>query len=140
MANQHAARSSGIADSAGKHLAAKRVLIAEDEPLIALALAESVDELGYKVCATVDSQEAAIAAVSRFKPAVVLLDYRLAGGDGLAAARVIRAAHDVPIIFLTAYVSGVAAEVASIPRCLLIGKPVTPGALQRALARALAMN
>ena len=55
--------------------------------MIAWGLVDVVRRLGYKVCATVDTQEAAIEAAARLAPDIILLDYRLAGGDGLAAAR-----------------------------------------------------
>ena len=63
---------------------ARRLLIVEDEVMVAWALVETVHELGWKVCETVTTQQAAIEAASRLKPDAILMDYRLAdGGDGL---------------------------------------------------------
>jgi CheY-like chemotaxis protein len=142
MPEQRLATSSETCDGAGEQPVSVRgrVLIAEDEPMIAWGLVDVVRRLGYKVCATVDTQEAAIEAAARLAPDIILLDYRLAGGDGLAAARRIRAAHDIPIIFCTAYVTGLRPEIPSIPRAQLIGKPVTPNSLQQALLRAATMK
>jgi CheY-like chemotaxis protein len=63
------------------------------------------------------------------------MDYRLGdGGDGLAAARRIREAADIPIIFCTAYVAGLRPEMLSLPRAQLVAKPVRPSSLREALA------
>jgi CheY-like chemotaxis protein len=53
------------------------------------------------------------------------MDYRLAdGGDGLAAARRIREAGDIPIVFCTAYAHCLRPEILSVLRAQLIAKPV----------------
>jgi CheY-like chemotaxis protein len=97
-----------------------RLLIVEDELMVAWGLAETVHELGWKVCATVRTQGAAVEAASQLKPDAILMDYRLGdGGDGLAAARRIREANDTPIIFCTAYVTGLRPKVLTVPRAQL---------------------
>lgn len=111
-----------------------RLLIAEDELMVAWTLVEMVHELGHKVCATVATQDEAIEAVGRHKPDSVFMDYRLAaGGDGLVAARRIREATDVPIIFCTAYGPGLRTELQALPRTLLVLKPVRMQDLREAL-------
>ena len=115
----------------------RRLLIVEDEVMVAWALVETVHELGWKVCATVTTEHAAVEAASHLKPDAILMDYRLAeGGDGLLAARRIREATDVPIIFCTAYVAGLRNQIASVPHVQLVGKPVRPLSLQKALDNA----
>jgi CheY-like chemotaxis protein len=117
-----------------------RLLIVEDELMIAWELVDTARELGWKVCATVRTQEAAIEAASQLKPDAISMDYRLGdGGDGLAAARRIREAADIPIIFCTAYVAGLGPEVVSVARAQLIAKPVGPSSLREALAWATAI-
>src|SRR5882672_12021663 len=111
-----------------------RLLSVEDELMIAWALVDTVRELGWKVCATVRTQEAAVESASQLKPDAILMDYRLGdGGDGLAAARRIREAADIPIIFCTAYVAGLRPEVLSVARAHLISKPVQSSSLREAL-------
>jgi CheY-like chemotaxis protein len=115
-----------------------RLLIVEDEVMVAWGLVETVHELGWKVCATVSTQEAAVEAASQLKPDAILMDYRLGeGGDGLAAARRIREVADIPIIFCTAYVQWLNPEILSLPRAQLLGKPVRPSSLRMALAWAI---
>jgi len=114
---------------------ARRLLIVEDEVMVAWALVETVHELGWKVCGTVATQEEAVAAASDLKPDAILMDYRLAhGGDGLEAARRIREATDIPIIFCTAYGNGLRSELTSVSGVQLVSKPVQPSSLQAALA------
>ncbi len=60
--------------------------------------------LGYAVSATVLSPEQALRRVPELQPDLVLMDLRLQGaGDGIAAAREIRARYDVPVVYASAY-------------------------------------
>jgi CheY-like chemotaxis protein len=112
-----------------------RLLIVEDEVMVAWALVDAVRQFGWKVCETVMTEAAAIEAATRLRPDAILMDYRLGvGGDGLAAARRIRVGNDIPIIFCTAYVAGLQAEIEALSRVRLLAKPVRPFALQQALA------
>ena len=80
-----------------------RVLIAEDEVLIAEELRERLSRLGFAVISLVDSAEDAIAATLREHPDLVLMDIRLKGGsDGIKAAEEIHRQVDTPIVYLTA--------------------------------------
>ena len=116
----------------------RRLLIVEDEVMVAWSLVETVRDLGWKVCATVTTEQAAVEAASHLKPDAILMDYRLAeGGDGLLAARRIREATDVPIIFCTAYVAGLRNQILSVARVQLVAKPVRPLSLQKALEAAM---
>jgi len=130
MAEHRNAPTAGEQPAAGQ----PRLLIVEDELMVAWGLVDTVHELGWKVCATVRTQDAAIEAASQLKPDAILMDYRLGdGGDGLAAARRIREAADIPIIFCTAYVAGLGPEVVSVTRAQLISKPVQSSSLREAL-------
>lgn len=81
-----------------------RVLIVEDELLVARGLAKVLEAHGHEVVGVVSSGAAAIAAIDPLPPDVVLMDIRLRGDlDGIAAAAAIRARTDVAIVFLTAY-------------------------------------
>ncbi len=80
------------------------VLIVEDELIVAHSLQARLERHGYRVIALARSGDDAIAAVSRSRPDLILMDIRIAGDiDGIAVAERIRAEHDVPVIFLTAY-------------------------------------
>jgi two-component system cell cycle sensor histidine kinase/response regulator CckA len=81
-----------------------RVLVVEDEALVALDLEQSLTSLGFEVVKTVDTMEEALAAANAYPIDLVLMDIHLRGGDdGVTVATAIRASHDVPVVFLTAY-------------------------------------
>ena len=76
-------------------------VIAEDELLFAQALTAFLEDLGYQVLATADSEEGAVRVVCERRPDVVLMDLKLLDGNGVGAAIMIRENFKVPIIFLT---------------------------------------
>ena len=81
-----------------------RILVVEDERVVAHDLADSLVELGYVVVDIVATGEQAIERSAAARPSVVLMDIRLGGAvDGIEAAVRIHAQIDVPIIFLTAH-------------------------------------
>ncbi|MEQ1696330.1 MAG: response regulator [Hyphomicrobiaceae bacterium] len=108
-----------LIDQAGREIAeqvATSVLIIEDEPLIALDLADLVTSIGHRVCATASTQKTAIAAFNKYRPGLVLADVQLAdGSSGLDAVNDILKSFEVPVIFITAY-----------PERLLTGKRPEP--------------
>lgn len=79
-------------------------MIVEDERVLALDLADTLDELGYTVAGTATRGEEAIELARRLHPHLILMDVGLAGEiDGITAAETIRDEHDVPVVFLTAH-------------------------------------
>ena len=115
-----------------------RVLIVEDEAIIALHLAILVAELGHEVCATAASAAGAIALATLHNPDVVLMDIRLAhGSSGIDAARELHAQQALRCIFLSANLDE-PTKTALLPYEPIgfVGKPVLPVVLQRALKKA----
>ena len=83
---------------------AVRVLLVEDDALIALAMEMQLKREGYSVCSRVATGEDAIVSAQSKAPDIILMDIRLAGNiDGVEASCKIREFSDVPIIFLTGY-------------------------------------
>jgi CheY-like chemotaxis protein len=81
----------------------RRILIVEDERLIALDLQRRLTQLGYTVVGNVAAGAQAISAASQLQPDLILIDIRLQGEmDGIEAALQIQADRLVPIIYLTA--------------------------------------
>jgi signal transduction histidine kinase len=81
-----------------------RIMVVEDDGVLALHLAETLDELGYTVAGTATRGEEAIELAGRLHPHLILMDVGLAGNiDGIAAAAAIRDEHDIPVVFLTAH-------------------------------------
>ncbi len=80
-----------------------RVLIAEDETIIRLDLAQMLERAGFEVCAQArDGVEAVDLAVSE-RPDLAVLDVKMPRLDGIEAARRIMDERPIPIVMLTAY-------------------------------------
>jgi len=82
----------------------KKILIVEDEHIIAMEIRGRLEELGYCVTDTVNSKEAAIESTKSNPPDLVLMDIMLGHEmSGLDAAEYIHEHYDIPVVFLTAY-------------------------------------
>ncbi len=83
---------------------ALRLMIVEDEALIADELQHRLERLGHQVVAVCDTADGAVDAAGRERPDLVLMDIRLKGaGDGIAAAERIYAQFGLPVVYLTAH-------------------------------------
>ncbi|QIR39530.1 response regulator [Tolypothrix sp. PCC 7910] len=116
-----------------------RVLIVEDEVIVARTIASQLSQLGYIVTGTASSGNVAIAKALETKPDIVLMDIILKGEmDGIAASSYIREQLDIPVIFLTAYGDANTLERAKITQPFgYIVKPFTIKDLQIAIEIAL---
>ena len=95
-----------------------KILIVEDEGIIAIDLKSCVEQLGYTVLACVDSAEKALELVEQEPPDLVLMDIVLKGPmDGIEAAALMRSRWGIPAIFITAYAD---------PEWVERAKPVNP--------------
>ncbi|MGQ0624392.1 MAG: ANTAR domain-containing response regulator [Sporichthyaceae bacterium] len=81
----------------------RRVVIAEDEALIRMDLAEMLIEEGYTVVAAVGDGQAAIDAAAQHRPDLVILDVKMPILDGITAAEAIVAGRGAAVIMLTAF-------------------------------------
>ncbi len=81
-----------------------KVLIVEDEIIIAMQIRDSLLSLGYHVTSIVDSGEKAIKKTEEDKPDLILMDIRIKGEmDGIAVAGIIGTHFHIPIVFITAF-------------------------------------
>lgn len=111
-----------------------RILIAEDDVLIAMFLEELLDTMGYEVCAVVCDQAEVVAAAARHAPELMIVDEGLREGSGFAAVVEILKTGFVPHIFATGDCYRVLAHD---PEAIVLQKPYTALALSRAIERAL---
>ena len=82
----------------------RRVMVVEDEALIALDLERRLDRAGYDVVGIADNCEEAVKIFLEVQPHIVLMDICIQGqADGIETARAIGDLGDVPVVFLTAY-------------------------------------
>jgi DNA-binding NtrC family response regulator len=117
-----------------------RVLIVEDEALIALHLEQIVLDAGHSVVGIAFDPEEAEALAAKQRPDFAFVDMRLRnGGDGLQVARHLRDVYDVPSILVSGNLDARSTEAAaSILPVAMIGKPFMPitiaGAIELAAA------
>ncbi|SDB55726.1 Response regulator receiver domain-containing protein [Desulfonatronum thiosulfatophilum] len=82
----------------------KRVLIIEDDGILAMALESLLTNMGHVVVKAVATGEDGIVAVKDAQPELVLMDINLAGRmNGITAAEHIRSFSDIPIVYLTGH-------------------------------------
>ena len=81
----------------------RRVVIAEDEALIRMDLAEMLAEEGYDVIAAVEDGEQAVVRTEELRPDLVILDVKMPRLDGIAAAQRIASQRIAPVVMLTAF-------------------------------------
>ncbi|GAC1554886.1 MAG: hypothetical protein NVS2B5_15050 [Beijerinckiaceae bacterium] len=117
-----------------------RILIVEDELLVAMHLEEIAEDLGCEIAAVAPNGRAAIRLCSETKPDVIVMDVNLGKGiDGIEAAAILRETRAVSIIFVTAYRDQRTIERirTRLPEAAILNKPVSPKELRRALERVI---
>lgn len=81
-----------------------RILIVEDEGIIAQDIQRTLKGQGYTVVGVEDTGEGAVALAAELHPDLVLMDIRLSGPmDGIEAARLIRLGQKIPVVYMTAF-------------------------------------
>ena len=82
---------------------ALRILVAEDEALIRIDLAEMLGEAGYEVVGQASNGEQAVELARELQPDLVIMDVKMPVMDGISAAEEIGAAKICPVVMLTAF-------------------------------------
>ena len=122
-------------------MASLRILLAEDDPLVAVTLTDQLAELGHDVVAVASDGEEAVEMARDVRPEIAILDIKMPNRDGISAAEEITAELDLPIIMLTAYSERAlvlrAAEAGALAYLL---KPVAVEELSASISLALARH
>ncbi|NYT05626.1 MAG: response regulator [Methanomicrobiales archaeon] len=85
-------------------MAKRRILVVEDEQIVAMELKATLEKLGYEVAGSANNGPDAIDRAGSLSPDVVLMDIRLKGPmDGIEAAAAIAERFDLPVVYLTAH-------------------------------------
>jgi CheY-like chemotaxis protein len=80
----------------------KKILIVEDEILLAMDIELSLKEMGHSVVGCVVTGEEALSVIEKDKPDLVLIDIKLDRSmDGIETSKQIRHRHNIPIVFIT---------------------------------------
>ena len=119
-----------------------KIVIIEDEGLIAADLETRLKIAGYTVPGTADSAQKALQLVRKTAPDLVLMDIRLKGAvDGIEVAGQIREQLDVPVVYLTAYEDRATLERASQTQAFgYIKKPIATASLRGSIEMAIAKH
>ncbi|MGD0547008.1 MAG: response regulator, partial [Terracidiphilus sp.] len=81
-----------------------RLLIVEDEPIVALDLKQEIEQLGCEVLGVAESADEALMAAEVHHPDLALMDVRIEGSvDGIQTAALLRSAYHIPVVFLTSF-------------------------------------
>jgi len=132
-----------LIDRAGSEIAAQisaKVLIIEDEPVIAMDLEALLEDLGHEVVFVARTQREALAAIKYHTPGLVLADIRLAdGSSGLDAVNEILGFCQTPVVFITAYPEQLLTGERPEPAFLIV-KPYRPETVKVVVSQALFFN
>ena len=138
--NVNKTRLTHLLDEASRQIAedtATTALIIEDEPLIALDVAELLRQLGHKVIGVARTHDEAVAIVKAHSPGLVVADIKLAdGSSGLEAVQEILRSISVPVIFITAFPERLLTGQRPEPTYVL-SKPYTPEAVRALVSQAI---
>ncbi|WP_340107836.1 response regulator [Pikeienuella sp. HZG-20] len=114
-----------------------RIMIIEDEPIIALDIESIVTGMGHTVSGVAQTHRQAVARALEGRPDLILADIQLAdGSSGVEAVDEILTSMTVPVIFITAYPERLLTGDQVEPP-FLITKPFRPEAVEAAIAQAL---
>lgn len=118
-----------------------KILIVEDEMLIAAKISMFLTELGYEVTGILPRAEEALLSVEENPPDIALLDIHLKGEmDGIALARALHTGAHIPVIFLTANSDDATFDRARVAKpYAFLSKPFNKTDLQRALELTIAL-
>ena len=114
---------------------ALRVLVIEDDALIALLLSELLAGMGHDVCAMAATEAEAVSAATRYDPDLMIVDARLGRGSGVSAVEEILRAGPLAHVFITGDVETVRVRK---PHAVVVRKPFREADLARAIDMALA--
>jgi two-component system, response regulator PdtaR len=113
-----------------------KILIVEDQMLIALDLERLIAGMEYQVCGIARTRTEALRLAEEHRPDLVVMDVRLAdGSDGIAAARELRQRFGIAALLISGQIDAVQAEQAEATNFLR--KPFEARQLRRAIADAL---
>jgi CheY-like chemotaxis protein len=120
-----------------------KILVVEDETIVAKDLQKRLTRIGYTVPATASSGEEALSKAWDISPDLVLMDIKLKGKiDGVETAKQLRSRFNIPVIYLTACSAKEIGERTQeeIPLSIYLLKPLKEKELGAAIAKALDLD
>jgi two-component system, response regulator PdtaR len=132
-------KTDGTSDRADSTASQGRVLVVEDEALVAWEISELLGGLGYEICGVAATADEAIRIAAERRPDLILMDVTLKGPrNGIDAAAAIQAGHPARIVYVTAHSDPVTrAQMEATSPAGILHKPYTDRELERAVTSAL---
>lgn len=114
-----------------------RILIVEDEPILAFGLKIQLQRSGYEVIGIADSSYEALQIVERGHPDLILMDYYIRGAmNGIDTTQIIHLRDLIPVIFLSSLEDeNIIRQIRTMRYCGFMSKPVEIEDLKRAIDR-----
>ena len=130
----------GIGDRAEDAILQARILIVEDEALVAWEISDMLRDLGHQICGVAATAEEAVRMAAAHRPDLILMDVTLRGPrDGIDAATEIQACRSVRILYVTAHSDPVTrARMEATGPVGILHKPYTDGEVEQVITAALA--
>jgi DNA-directed RNA polymerase specialized sigma24 family protein len=118
---------------------ATKILIIEDEPIIAMDLETIVEDLGHHVVGVARARRQAVALAAERKPELIMADIQLAdGSSGMDAVNDILSVASKPVVFITAHPAQYLSSMANRPEpAFLLSKPFSADSVRAAVSQAL---
>jgi len=111
-----------------------RVLVVEDDAIVALDLSDMLEAMGHEVCASESTEANAVTAAARWKPDVMIVDAHLRHGSGVSAVTEILRSGYIPHVIVSGDTRGIQAV---LPDAVVVEKPYTEHDLLRAFVQCL---
>jgi CheY-like chemotaxis protein len=116
-------------------MTALSVLVVEDDNLVGILLGETLEAMGYDVCAIETTEPDAVISAARYRPDLMIVDVGLGEGNGVSAVARISRAGPIPHVFVSGDVSRV---LGMQPGAVILQKPYREPDLAQAIQRAFA--
>jgi DNA-binding NtrC family response regulator len=111
-----------------------RILVAEDNFLIGMLLADMLALMGHDVCAVEMTEAGMVSSAAQYRPDLLIVDARLREGSGVTAVELILRTQPTPYVFVTGDPVYVRARM---PDAVILEKPFVEATLEQAIRRAL---
>ncbi len=115
-----------------------RIMIVEDDVLIAMDLAMQIEALGYDVCGPFHDGTSAMSFLDAHLPHAAILDFNLNRTETSKPIAERLIAQEIPVTFLSGYAATDLLKQAGMESCEALSKPVTQVSLEKALKRMIA--
>jgi len=116
----------------------RKILIVEDEQVIAMDLQKTISNFGYNVLSTVSSGEEALRLMAENKPNLVIMDILLEGDlNGIETGVIISERYNIPIIYITAYAKEILLRSKITESSTFLVKPFNENELREKIATVL---